>query len=174
MTHRIAVVVLALTFLAFNVEAAQATVDSEQTEAMTSALGQSLSEIVPTVFQSPRATSLDGYGIVVTAEVGLAPPRNPFSSAVSPEEVRRSSLERIEALKVSTVELLQSHGAGLESVAANQHVTIIVYMVNPNPVDLPNLASQLVISVRKQDALDLGSATISSSTFAERVSIRED
>ena len=175
MMRRSATVLLALTFLAFNVEGAQARVDSEQTDAFTSAINESFRAIVPQLFQESRATYLEGYGMVVTVEVGLERPRNPFSgSSRSPEEVRRSSLERMEALTSSAVELLGVHAAQLDSLGADERVTVVIYLVNPNPVDLPDLASQLVISVRKQDALDLGSDTISASTFNKRVSIRED
>ena len=174
MKRRTIAVLLALTFMAFNVEVAYARVDSPQTEAFTAAVDESFRAIVPQLFQDSRATYLEGYGVVVTVEVGLEPPRNPFSnSSRTPEEVRRSSLQRLEALKSSTVELLGTHTAGLESLGANEQVSVVIYLMNPNPVDLPDLASQLVISARKQDALDLQSETITTSTFTERVSIRE-
>jgi hypothetical protein len=53
-------------------------------------------------------------------------------------------------------------------------VSVVVYMVNPNPVDLADLPGQIVVSARKQDAIDLESGRVTAAVFADRVRVRED
>ena len=146
----------------------------QDSAAITAALDDAVSSIVPgPLLQRSKATHLDGYGLVVTVEVALEPPRNPFSGAKKPEEIRRSSSARRETLKGKAVELLQNTVAGLASVGPDERVAIVIHMLNTNPVDLPDLPTQLVVSVGKHAALDLQAQRISPAAFRDRVDIRE-
>ena len=146
----------------------------QESAAIAAALEDAVSSIVPgRLLQRSKATQLDGYGLVVTIEVALERPRNPFSSVKQPEEIRRSSGDRREALKEKAVELLQNRVAGLASVGSDERVAIIIHMLNTNPADLPDLPTQIVVSVGKQAAADLEARRISPAAFRDRVDIRE-
>ncbi len=146
----------------------------QESAVMAAALDDAFSSIVPgPLLQRSKATQLDGYGLVVTVEVALEPPRNPFSGVKQPEEIRRSSAERREALKEKAVELLQNRVAGLASVGSDERVAIVIHLLNTNPADLPDLPTQVVVSVGKQAAADLEARRISPAAFRDRVNIRE-
>jgi hypothetical protein len=72
------------------------------------------------------------------------------------------------------MDLLAEQVAGLDGLRPDEHVSLVIYMVNANPVDLPDIPAQMVISVLKQDALDMASGTIDEAVFRQRISIRED
>ncbi len=104
------------------------------------------------VLQSAKATYLDMYGVVVTVEVALERPRNPFSASRSPEELRTVVSERRQQVQTRLSTFLKQRVPSLESIGAAQSVTVIVHLMNTNPADVPNLPSQLIFSVKKQDA----------------------
>ncbi len=146
----------------------------QESAAIAAALDDAVSSVVPgPLLQRSKATQLDGYGLVVTVEVALEPPRNPFSGVKQPEEIRRSSGDRREALKEKAVELLQNRVAGLSSVGLDERVAIVIHLLNTNPADLPDLPTQIVVSVGKQAAADLEARRISPAAFRARVNIRE-
>jgi len=141
---------------------------------LTGLLDDAVSAIVPgPILQRSKATYLDGYGVVMSIEVALEPPRNPFSGVKAPAEVRQLSAQRRAALKEKAVELLKDKVAGLGSVASNEWVAIVIHMLNTNPADLPDLPTQLVVAARKQDVVDLGSGAIAPDEFRDRIRIRE-
>jgi len=146
----------------------------QEAVAIAAVLDDVVSSIVPgPLLQRSKATHLDGYGLVVSVEIALEPPRNPFSRPKQPEEILRSTSTRRKALKGKAVELLQARVAGLNSVGLDERVAIVIHMMNTNPADLPGLPTQLVVSVGKQTAADLQAEKISPSGFRERVDIRE-
>ena len=69
--------------------------------------------------------------------------------------------------------LLGQHVATLDGLGADEQLAIVIYMLNTNPVDLPDLPTQLVVSATKQDGTELRSAVISAAEFADRVTVRE-
>ncbi len=138
------------------------------------AVDQRVGDIVSgPVLQRARATYLEEYGVVVTVEVALERPRNPFSAGRDrePAEVRRSSEASRSALKEMAVALLRQHIPNWDGLGTDERMTIVIYMLNTNPVDLPDLPTQLQVSTRKQDVIDLPAA--SAAAFANRVTIRE-
>src|SRR5262245_16775969 len=46
------------------------------------------------ILQGARGTYLEGYGIVVTMEVALEPPRNPFTAMKTPDDVRTTVAQK--------------------------------------------------------------------------------
>jgi len=104
------------------------------------------------VLQGARATYLDGYGIIATLEVSLEPPRNPFNVSRSSAEVRTTVEQRRRDLVEKITKFLVEKTPALDSIAPSESCTVILYLLNANPVDLPDLPAQLVISVKKQDA----------------------
>ncbi len=105
------------------------------------------------ILQSAKATYLDMYGVVVTVEVALERPRNPFSASRPPEELRTVVGERRQQIQTMLTAFLKQRVPRLDSVGATQSVAVIVHLMNTNPADVPNLPSQLIFSVRKQDAV---------------------
>ena len=142
--------------------------------AIAAAIDEQVGRIVSgSILQTAKTTYLEGYGVVVTIEVAFERPRNPFSAPRDPDVVRQSSEMRRAELKEMAVELLGQHLSAFDGLDSNDQVTIVIYMLNTNPADLPDLPTQIVVSARKQDGADLRSAAISSAVFADRVTIRE-
>lgn len=147
---------------------------SQARAAIAAAVDEAVAGIVPgPILQTAKATYLEGYGVVVTLEVALERPRNPFSSPRTPSEIQRSSEMRRSQLKEMAVELLRQHVSDFEGLPDDERLTIVIYMLNTNPADLPDLPAQLVVSARKQDGGNSGGPPASASAFAQRVTIRE-
>jgi hypothetical protein len=103
------------------------------------------------VMESSKATYLEGYGAVLTLEASLEPPRNPFTSPKTPAEVRAIVNERRKTIETKITNLLKDRVGKMDSIAPTDSVTVVVYLFNSNPADVPDLPSQLVFSVKKQD-----------------------
>ena len=125
------------------------------------------------MLQTAKATYLEGYGLVVTVEVALELPRNPFSGLRPIEEIRQSSQRRHRALKEQVLNMVRELPPRISGLAPDDKFAVIVYMLNTNPVDLPDLPTQFVAAVARRDTLELESAAISEAVFAARVRIQE-
>jgi hypothetical protein len=137
------------------------------------AINETINSIIPGfgLIQQAKGTYLEGYGLVFNLEVALERPRNPFSSPMTPEGVRTIVGQRQKEVKDKLVELLKQRVAGIDSIGSAESVAIIVHVMNTNPVDLPDLPSQIVFSVRKQDILDFQENRLAD--IASRIGIRE-
>jgi hypothetical protein len=149
---------LIICFLMMSVTAlGQAQVSAEKikkdTVSLQNAVNDAAGAVVPGfgVLQGAKATYLEGYGFIVTLELALEPTRNPFSFKSS-DEVRTTVNQRRKDTVEKLTNLLKQKTSALESIAPAESATIIVYLLNTNPADLPDLPSQLVLSVKKQDA----------------------
>ena len=103
-------------------------------------------------FPNAKGAYLDGYGIVVTAEVALEPPLNPFTVQKTPEEVRKVTTQRRKDIEEKLTNLLKQKTASVEALAPNESVAIIINILNTNPAYVPDMPSQLVFSAKKQDS----------------------
>ena len=123
-------------------------------QTLQTAVNDSVSGIVSGlgVLQAARGTFLEGYGIVVTMEVALEPPRNPFTAMKTSNDVRETVNQKHKAMVEKLTSLLKQKTPTLESIGPTESATVIVYMLNANPGDLPDLPAQLVLTVKKQDA----------------------
>src|SRR5262245_61607369 len=101
--------------------------------------------------ESAKATYLEGYGAVFMLEASLEPTRSPFTSAKTPNEVRQIVSDRRRAIETKLEALLKQRVAMLQSVGPTDSVTVVIYLFNSNPVDVPDLPSQIVFTVKKQD-----------------------
>ncbi len=99
----------------------------------------------------PQATYLEGYGVVVSLEVSLAPTRTPFSSPKTPAEVRTIVKQRQKLVEEKLGSVLKDLVAKEQFLTEADSLTIALHLFNSNPVDLPTLPSQLVLTVKKQD-----------------------
>jgi hypothetical protein len=125
------------------------------------------------LLQRANGVYLDGVGAVFTLQTSLEPTRNPFSSPKSPAEVRTIVTERRKAVKQKLLELVKQKAATLDSIAPTESITIVLNLMNTNPADLPDLPSQLIIIVRKQDALDFRDNKLDAAAFASKISAQE-
>lgn len=104
------------------------------------------------LLQAAKGAYLDGYGIVVSVEVALEPPRNPFNVLTTSDNVRATVSQRQKTMMDKLTTLLKQKVPVLELVGPAESVAIIVNLLNTNPADLPDMPSQIVLSVKKQDA----------------------
>ena len=103
------------------------------------------------LLQGAKATYLEGYGFVVTLETALGPTRNPFTSARSPNEVRAIVAQRRNEIQQKLENLLKERVRTLQSMSPADSVTIVLYLINSNPADVPDLPSQILLTVKKQN-----------------------
>jgi hypothetical protein len=116
------------------------------------AIDDAVSSVVPgrSYLDSAKATYLEGCGAVLTLEASLGPTRTPFST-VTPQEVRKTVKERHEAITKKLEAVLKKNAGVIQSIAPNESVTVVLYLLNSNPADVPDLPSQILFTVKKQD-----------------------
>lgn len=125
------------------------------------------------LLQRTKATLLEGYGMVLTLELRLDDPPSPFASRTPVENARRLTAARLRTLKDDIVDFMKEALPGLSVISPTESLTVVVYVLNTNPVDLPHLPTQVLLAVTRQDALDLSEGRISSESFRARVRITE-
>src|SRR3989475_3629976 len=103
------------------------------------------------VLQVAKGAYLEGYGIVVSLEVAFDPPVNPFSPQKSPEEIRTTAAQRLKEVQNQLTNILKQKVAQLESVGPAESVSVVLNILNTNPAYLPDMPSQIIFSVKKQD-----------------------
>ena len=103
------------------------------------------------LLQGAKATYLEGYGFVVTLETALGPTRNPFTSERSPSEVRTIVAQRRKEIQQKLENLLKERARALQSMNPADSLTIVLYLVNSNPADVPDLPAQIVLTTKKQN-----------------------
>jgi hypothetical protein len=100
------------------------------------------------VLQSAKAALIEDYGVLITLEVALEPPRNPFSAGA----VDRAALpQKQRQVRDRMRQFLAQKAAGVQSAEPMQTVVVVVHLFNANPVDAPNLPRQMIFTVKKQD-----------------------
>jgi len=142
-----AVIVIALLAVVGSVPARaiqQPSTFSEEAADLAALVEERISSIVGRVLLTPKVTYLETYGIVLTTEVMLESPRNPFSSPRTTDETKVVIDRRMETLSSALVDLLESDFQGLGLAGAGQRTTLAIHILNSNPVDLPDLPEQIV------------------------------
>jgi hypothetical protein len=116
------------------------------------AIDDAVSSIVPgrSFLDSAKATYLEGYGAVLTLEASLGPTRTPFG-ALTPQDVQKTVKERHEAITKRLEAVLKKNAGVMKSLGQNESVTVVLYLLNSNPADVPDLPSQILFTVKKQD-----------------------
>jgi hypothetical protein len=118
------------------------------------AVEEAINSVVPGpagVLEHAKATYLEGYGVVVSVEASLEPTRTPFSSPKTPSEIRTIVAQRRKAVQEKLETLLKERTLKMQSIGETEALTIAFHLFNSNPADLPNLPSQVVFTVKKQD-----------------------
>jgi hypothetical protein len=103
-------------------------------------------------FQNAKGAYLEGYGIVVVADIAFDPPANPFNIQRTPEEIRTTTAQRRKDVEEKLTNLLKQKAGSLESVGPSESVAIVLNIMNTNPAYVTDIPYQIVLSVKKQDA----------------------
>jgi hypothetical protein len=129
----------------------------KESAVLTAAVEEAVSGVVPgrSVLETPKATYLEGFGAVITLEASLEPTRSPFSTVKSPAEVRLTVSQRRKAIQQKIEGVLKQRTAAMQSVNATDSVTIVLYLLNSNPADVPDLPSQIIFTARKENPLQV-------------------
>jgi hypothetical protein len=106
-----------------------------------------------------RGVYLDGYGVVFSAEVELAPSAapNPFRPAFTKEDVQRQREKktvRIAYLKESMRNMLVNLGTSLDTVPLNQNVALAVTIPYYRWEDASGMPRQIVMVAPRKALLD--------------------
>jgi hypothetical protein len=125
----------------------------KESAGLSGAIEEAVSGVVPgrSILETPKATYLDGYGAVISLEASLEPTRSPFSSLKSPAEVRAIVSERRQGIQKKLEALLKQRVAAMQSVMSTDSVTVVLYLLNSNPADVPDLPSQILFTMKKED-----------------------
>src|SRR6185436_17088485 len=91
------------------------------------------------------------YGVVVVLEVILEATRNPFSSPKTPNEIRKIVAERTTLVREKMQAFVKDRVQKLQCLGDTDALTIAVQLFNSNPADVPDLPSQLILTVKKSD-----------------------
>ena len=115
------------------------------------AVGDAVGSVIPgrSYLDLPKASYLDGYGAVITLEASLAPTRNPFSSPETPDQVRKTVNQRRKDITQKLEAVLKQRVGTMQSILPNDSVTIVLYLLNSNPADVPDLPSQIILTAKK-------------------------
>jgi hypothetical protein len=77
---------------------------------------------------------------------------NPFSPQKSPEEVRTSATQKRSDVQGKLANVLKQKLPLLTSLNPGDSVAVILNVLNTNPVYMPDMPSQIVLSAKKEDA----------------------
>jgi len=115
--------------------------------ALQRAVDQAISEVPGiSLLQTSKATYIQEFGIVVSLEVALEPPRGPFDVA---QPANSSLPQKQQRVRDRMKQLLAQKAPELQTAANDQFVVIVVHLFNSNPVDTPKLPQQMIIMVKK-------------------------
>lgn len=101
------------------------------------------------VFSQPKATYLDGYGIVVSVEAMLEQPPNIFSTPKSPEHVKATVNQRRKDVREKLTELMKQQIAKSTSIGETESLAVIVHLLPTTRADAGDQPTQMVLSVKK-------------------------
>ncbi|MBY0505127.1 MAG: hypothetical protein K2X03_14540 [Bryobacteraceae bacterium] len=128
-------------------------------------LEQNCNRRIETLYDDPymllgltRGVYLEGYGVVLSAEVNLAitPGATPFRMAMSDEEkaaLRKKKLDRLPGLKQAMREVLTTSAKALQPMAAGEQVVLAITLMNRSFEQTQGLPSQIVMQAPKQSLL---------------------
>ena len=107
---------------------------------------------------STRGVYLEGYGAVFTAEVNLMPnPVSLMSSRLTPADIAKfhqTKAERVVVLKKTLTEALGSTAASLDTVPADEKITIVAFLYHFTWEDMNGIPVQITVEAQKKALLD--------------------
>ena len=106
-----------------------------------------------------RGGYIDGFGVVFSLEVALAPVPNigPFRPSISDKEKQQLNMrkrQRLEDLEVRARAILLDEGGKLTVVPAGERIALVVSLFHFAWEDLNGLPSQLVMQARRKTLAD--------------------
>jgi hypothetical protein len=119
-----------------------------------------------------RGIYLEGYGVVVTAEVNLvmAAGITPFHQTFTKEEIARlhqKKLQRLEALKQIMMEQLAGLATSLNTLPPNEQVVLGVILVYRPWEDATGLPRQVVMQAPRKALLGVQKASLRSAIHVQ-------
>src|SRR5262249_47056183 len=90
------------------------------------------------VLYRSRAAYLEGYGVVVSLEVIFEGPQNPFGGFKPPKELQALIAQRRKDVQDKVMALMKQRVATMDSIGATESLTIVIHVLNANPVDVPD------------------------------------
>lgn len=124
----------------------------KESGALQKAVDDAIGEVAGTsILQPSKATYLEEFGIVISLEVALEQPRNPFSNSALTRGASSSLSERQRLVREKVKQFLTQKALSLQSLSNEQSIAIAVHLFNSNPVDSPRLPGQMIFIVKKQD-----------------------
>ena len=120
---------------------------------------------IETLFDDPymllgltRGLYLEGYGVVLSAEVNLAitPGATPFRMAMTDDEkaaLRKKKLDRLPGLKQAMRDVLVASAKSLEPMPASEQVVVAITLLNRSFEQTQGLPSQIVMQASRQSLL---------------------
>jgi hypothetical protein len=125
-------------------------------------LERSCNRRIETLFDDPymllgltRGVYLEGYGVVLSAEVNLAitPGATPFRMTMTEDEkaaLRKKKLDRLPGLKQAMRDVLVSSAKTLEPMPGTEQVVLAISLLNRSFEQTQGLPSQIVMQAPKQ------------------------
>lgn len=147
---------------------AQLEVFKKEAIPLQAAVDEAVNSLVPGpagVLEHAKATYLPGYGVVVSLEASFEPGHTPFSSPKSPAEVRTIVEKRRRDVQAKLEQLLKDRVGKMQSLGAMESLTIALHLFNSNPVDISNLPSQLVLTIKKAEPDATNPPAVSATEF---------
>lgn len=120
---------------------------------------------IETLFDDPymllgltRGLYLEGYGVVLSAEVNLAitPGATPFRMAMTDDEkaaLRKKKLDRLPGLKQAMRDVLVTSAKSLEPMPTGEQVVVAITLLNRSFEQTQGLPSQIVMQASRQSLL---------------------
>ena len=104
-----------------------------------------------------RGVSLDGYGLVFTAELSLVvtPAKNPFLQTIPPalkERIRQRKIERLAKLKEAMKDMMRTAATTFIQVPLDQQIVFSVRFLYEPWEDLTGMPSQILMKADRKSA----------------------
>ncbi len=130
------------------------------------------------ILVSTLGVYLQGYGTVFTTQVNLANTAgiSPFRQTISKEEkdrIHKKKFERLPLLRQAMREVLLTAGGQLSRMPAQENVVIAISLFYFSWEDTADLPAQIVLSVPRQQILDLQSKRVNRAQFDSLVRVQE-
>lgn len=126
----------------------------------------------------PEGVYINGYGVVFISQVNLAPAPGitPFHQTISKDDVTRThqkKLDRLPKLKEAMQEMLLNSAASMDTVPADDQVTLGISLFHWYWEDTTGLPAQIVMHAPKRTLIMVKSGQVNRATLASAVTVQE-
>jgi len=125
-----------------------------------------------------QGTYIDGYGAIFLSEVNLAPTAgiSPFHPTITKDEfvrVHDKKLSRLPQLKTAMQDMLLNSAGSLDSVPANEQITVSITLFYWRGENTEGLPAQIVMHAPKRVLVNVKSGIAAKSTLASALTVDE-